>query len=98
MSAAEKRRASPVVETLRNNRRRRGITLSKLSELSQFNLSQISQIENGRVDPRLSSIETLAGALGLEVALVTVGTSDRVSQTGEPSAPTVPSPKRHGHS
>ena len=69
-----------VLEVLRSIRRSRGITLAQASDLSQLNLSQISQIENGRVDPRVSSIEALARALGLEIALVPAGTGIRPAE------------------
>ena len=61
---------APLLATLRAARRARGITLAKASSLCGLNLSQISQIENARVDARLSSIAALAGMLGLQLALV----------------------------
>lgn len=66
---------SPLVTAIRAARRERGLTLAKLAALSGMNLSQISQIENGRVDVRLSSLQALAGALGLVLVAAPVASS-----------------------
>jgi len=55
---------------LRDARKRRSLTLARVADLAGLNLSQISLIETGGVDPRLSSIEALATALDLQLALV----------------------------
>lgn len=55
---------------LRDARKRRSYTLARVAGISGLNLSQISLIETGGVDPRLSSIEALAAALDLTVTLV----------------------------
>lgn len=55
---------------LREARKRRSYTLARVAGISGLNLSQISLIETGGVDPRLSSIEALAAALDLAVTLV----------------------------
>jgi transcriptional regulator with XRE-family HTH domain len=55
---------------LRDARKRRSLTLARVADLTGLNLSQISLIETGGVDPRLSSVEALASALDLTLALV----------------------------
>src|ERR1700716_440108 len=55
---------------LRNARERKGISQRELSALSGVRQSQISMIEKGIVDLRLSSLVELARALDLELTLV----------------------------
>jgi len=49
---------------LRHARRRRGLTLSQLGSAVGRPASYLSQLENGRREPRLSTINQLASALG----------------------------------
>lgn len=79
--------ATSLVSAIRAARHRRGLTLAKLAQLSGLNLSQISQIENGRVDVRLSSLEALANALDL--VLVVTGRDAIPAAVAEASAQTV---------
>lgn len=92
MKAHDMRPISPLVSAIRAARRERGFTLAKVSQLSGLNLSQISQIENGRVDVRLSSLQALANALDL--ALVVTGRSVPAA-TSPPGDP--PSVAEHLH-
>lgn len=63
--------ATPLLlTTLRDVRKRNALTLAKAAALTGLNLSQISQIENGNVDPRLSSVSALAGMLDLVLVAV----------------------------
>lgn len=62
--------AKALLGHLRAIRKQQGLTLAKAASLTGLNLSQISQIENGNVDPRLSSILALAGSLNMSVVLV----------------------------
>lgn len=59
-----------ILRSLREARKGRSLTLARMSGLTGLNLSQISLIETGGVDPRLSSIEALAEALDLTIKLV----------------------------
>jgi transcriptional regulator with XRE-family HTH domain len=59
-----------ILDELRRVRKARGLTLARAATLTGLNLSQISQIENANVDPRLSSIRALAGLLDLALVLV----------------------------
>ena len=59
-----------IVAELRRARHRSGHSLSRMASLTGLNLSQISQIENQNVDPRLSSVQALAAALDCELRLV----------------------------
>jgi transcriptional regulator with XRE-family HTH domain len=61
---------------IRRLRRRRGWTLRELAERSGIAEPNISQIERGRVDPRLSSLQRLLGALDAELT-----TQDRKAPT-----------------
>jgi transcriptional regulator with XRE-family HTH domain len=55
---------------LRNAREKKGLSQRELSTISGVRQSQISRIEQGAVDLRLSSLIELARALELELALV----------------------------
>lgn len=53
---------------LRHERRRCGLTLAELGKLVGRPAPYLSQLENGRIEPRLSLLGDLAGALGITVA------------------------------
>lgn len=55
-------------QRLRHLRRSRGLTLAELGEKVGRAPSQLSLLENGRREPKLSLIQSLAGALGVDVA------------------------------
>ena len=55
-------------QRLRHLRRSRGLTLAELGERVGRAPSALSLLENGRREPKLSLIETLAGALSVPVA------------------------------
>lgn len=63
----------PLLQGLRKARNTRSLTLAQAARLSGLNLSQISQIETGKVDPRLSSLQALAQVLDLAIVLVPKG-------------------------
>lgn len=64
---------------VRAERVRQGLTQRQLAERSGVSYQQISLIESGRVDPRVTSLMALAGALGMRVALTGV---DATSSAG----------------
>lgn len=49
---------------LRSLRKGRGLTLADVNRLTGVTVSQLSLIENGRVDPRLSTLQRVLGAYG----------------------------------
>ncbi|MDP1755864.1 MAG: helix-turn-helix transcriptional regulator, partial [Pseudohongiella sp.] len=51
-------------ENLQRLRKERGLNQDELSEQSGVSLTQISKIERSETDPRVSTIEKLAKALG----------------------------------
>lgn len=51
---------------LKEMRKEKGLTQSKLSLKSGVDRSQISDIESNRVKPRMDTLERLAAALGCE--------------------------------
>jgi transcriptional regulator with XRE-family HTH domain len=53
---------------LREIRRRRDMTQERLAELSGLSIQYIGEIERGKRNPSLTSIETLASALDMSVA------------------------------
>jgi transcriptional regulator with XRE-family HTH domain len=55
---------------LRRHRNKRKLTLDKLSAKVSMSPQHLSEIESGKRDPRLSSIERMAEAMGLTVLLV----------------------------
>ena len=58
------------VEQLRGVRRAKGVSQRELSDLSGVPQAQVSRIESGAVDPRVSSLTALAHSLGQEIVLV----------------------------
>ncbi len=53
-------------ERLRQERRRRGMTLAVLSRKSGIAQPNLSLIENGKTDPRWSTVERVLVALGID--------------------------------
>ena len=58
---------------LRRARERSGLSQEQLSERSRLHLTEISRLENGRRDPRLTTIVRLAGGLGIPPADLLAG-------------------------
>jgi transcriptional regulator with XRE-family HTH domain len=56
-----------VSDAARSARKRKGITREHLSKISGVPVAVISRIERGKTNPRLSSVELLADALGLSI-------------------------------
>ena len=54
-------------QRVRHERRRRGLTLAELGDLVGRPAPYLSQLENGRIEPRLSLLGELAAALGCSV-------------------------------
>ena len=54
----------------RRQRYQRGLTLERLSAKVGMSPQHLSEIESGKRDPRLSSIERMAEALGMTVLIV----------------------------
>jgi XRE family transcriptional regulator, fatty acid utilization regulator len=59
--------ASIMALLLKQWRERRGLSLRQLGERSGVSFVNISNIETGKADPRLSTLERLARALGISV-------------------------------
>jgi len=74
------------VETLKELRRRKGLSQKDLAEASRVGQDTISGIESGRHEARPSTLRKLANALGVEVA----------DLFGEPEAPKVLAPMLRG--
>ena len=60
---------SGIIPNLGNRRRQLGISIAELSRRSGVPRPNISRIERGLVDPRLSTIERLLAALTLRLAV-----------------------------
>lgn len=56
--------------TLRRQRNQRHLTLDDVSAMTSMSPQHLSEIESGKRDPRLSSIERMADAMGLTLLLV----------------------------
>lgn len=59
-----------IPSTLRRQRQQRRLTLESVSALTGMSAQHLSEIESGKRDPRLSSIERMAEAMGLTVIFV----------------------------
>ena len=53
---------------IRNLRRKAGLTLAQLAEKAALSPKHLRELERGRGNPRLSSIESLAHSLGLSLS------------------------------
>lgn len=68
--------ASEIGQNLARLRRRRGLTLDGLAELSSISRAAISALENGSSNPRIETLWSLANALGIEFGELFGGRSD----------------------
>ena len=59
-----------IVNALRRARLRQGLTLEDLARMTGIAAPNLSRLEQGRVDARLSTITRVARALGLRMALL----------------------------
>ncbi len=57
---------------IRHFRTRRGLTLERVSELVGLSQSQLSMIENGKREPKLTTLQSIAAAIGVELAQLLV--------------------------
>jgi len=57
---------------IRDLRQRRGLTVQQLADASGLSKGFISQVENERTSPSLSTLHDLAGALGISAAYLVV--------------------------
>lgn len=60
-------RNRPIAETVRQWRRVRGLSQRALAERARIGYVIIARLELGQTDPRLSTLERLAEALGVSV-------------------------------
>lgn len=58
----------PMQTQLKAWREKRGLSVRKLGELSGVHYVSIVKLENGRLDPQLSTAMKLAAALGISLA------------------------------
>lgn len=58
-----------IVESLKNRRIRLQVTQETLSLLTQVSLRTVKQLESGKGNPTLETIQKLADVLGLELRL-----------------------------
>lgn len=67
--AAEDAAADPLTlgRRIRHFRRSRGLTLADVAEATGSSTTQLSHIENGRREPRLSALSSIAAAVGVNV-------------------------------
>lgn len=68
-------RKSDLCMMVKNARDARGLTQQQLATLSRVPQGEISKIERSKGNPTYETIGRLADALGLEVALVPIGTA-----------------------
>ena len=62
--------SEPIATQLKRAREAAGRSQRAVAAMTGVQQGQLSKIENGAVDPRLSSVEQIARALGLELVLV----------------------------
>lgn len=54
-------------ESMRRARKKKGISMRKLAEITGYDPSAISQWENDKAVPRLTSVVDVADALGMSI-------------------------------
>ena len=91
-----------IPSALRRQRNQRHLTLEAVSVATGMSPQHLSEIESGKRDPRLSSIERIAEAMGLGVMLVPehmapeirryIATQGRVYTTTTTTTPALPQP------
>ena len=59
-----------IPSTLRRQRQQRHLTLEAIAAITGMSPQHLSEIESGKRDPRLSSIERMAEAMGMTVLIV----------------------------
>ncbi len=59
-----------IPSAIRRYRNQRHLTLENVSGIAGMSVQHLSEIESSKCDPRLSSIERIADAMGLTVMLV----------------------------
>jgi transcriptional regulator with XRE-family HTH domain len=85
-----------IARTLKEARERKGLSQRELSARSGVHQYQISKIENGTVDLRLSSLIELARALDLDLKLIprkAMSAVNNVVRSAAPKGPAVPALK-----
>ena len=65
--------ARHIGERVRTIRKRRALTQAELAEAANLSVDTISKVENGLHEPRPPTVRKLAGALQVEVEILTVG-------------------------
>ena len=65
----EKKLKYPLNERISYMRKKRNMTQSELAKKSKLSQSTIAQIESGRKDPSVKTLEKLAGALNIHIAI-----------------------------
>lgn len=64
---AKQRTRESIGEMFTEERQRQGLTVRQLAEKAGISPSQLSKIENGRVNPTIDIISAIANALGFDV-------------------------------
>lgn len=80
----------PVGERIREERLRRGVSLRQLARDVGVSASLISQIENGRSRPSVSTLYAITQALGISVEDVFDTAAEAVAEVGADAAPASP--------
>lgn len=80
----------PVVLALKAERIRQDMSMKTLGELAFCGHSQVSRIENGHVSPTLSTLSSIARALGVELMLLSSTEAYRVRTERAENAQTEP--------
>jgi transcriptional regulator with XRE-family HTH domain len=78
---------------IRDERRKRKLTLEVLSQKTELSKSFLSQIERGLAQPSISSLKRIAREFGMSVVDLFPSESGLENQVGS-----IPPPKKNGHS
>jgi transcriptional regulator with XRE-family HTH domain len=76
-------RRRTIADAVKHWRALRGLSQRELAERADVGQVLIARLELGQTDPRLSTVEKLAEALGIDVADLLTGPPERKQPTGK---------------
>jgi transcriptional regulator with XRE-family HTH domain len=66
---AQRKMAERLGETVRMERTRRRLSQQEVAKLAGVSPTRVTEIENATRDPRLSTVESIVGALGMTLTV-----------------------------
>jgi len=70
-----------IVNRIKSFRKKRGLTLQKVADLTGFTRSYLSQIENSKKAPPIGTVTKIANALGIDPIVILTGENEHKQST-----------------